>query len=457
VGEAARDKLRVLLHRAALSPERFAHQLNGRAVQMGLTARLDRKTPYKWLRGSSPRDPWPWLAATIFSEHLGTEITPEDIGWPTGRAGVIVVGANSGLDMPWTGAGSIGAAIEIAEANMLDRRIFLQITGATLTQPALQWLIAQPANDVASTIGRRVNDAHVDSIEAITGQLQRMDDQFGGGAVLDLAKSQLRFVVDLLRNRSYSSAVGTRLHGAAAELLRLGGWLSHDAGQDAQAQRFWLAALRGAHAAGDRALGANILGFMANQAKHLDLNSEAIHLAEAARQGYSGASPRVSAILSLRVAESHANIGDTTQCRAGIDAAYDSLRNTSSDSGDPAWSYWLDEAQVNGQAGYCYTRLGDWSRAQSHLTTALRLQGDSYRREGALRRGLLAITYASQGDPEHACEVANTAVDMLADDVDSPRCLGRVRQVQTMLHPYRKVAAVRDFHERTNQLFGTPA
>jgi hypothetical protein len=30
----------------------------------------------------------------------------------------------------------------------MDRRIFLQITGAALTQPALQWLIAQPPGDV---------------------------------------------------------------------------------------------------------------------------------------------------------------------------------------------------------------------------------------------------------------------------------------------------------------------
>ncbi len=33
------------------------------------------------------------------------------------------------------------------------------------------------------------------------------------------------------------------------------------------------------------------------------------------------------------------------------------MGNTASEDGDPAWSYWLDEAQVNAQAGYCYTRL----------------------------------------------------------------------------------------------------
>jgi hypothetical protein len=57
-------------------------------------------------------------------------------------------------------------------------------------------------------------------------------------------------VLNLLRKYSYSESVGIRLHGAAAESLRLAGFLSFDAGQHGQAQRYWLAALRGAHAAG---------------------------------------------------------------------------------------------------------------------------------------------------------------------------------------------------------------
>jgi tetratricopeptide (TPR) repeat protein len=164
-------------------------------------------------------------------------------------------------------------------------------------------------------------------------------------------------------------------------------------------------------------------------------NSEAIQLAEAAKQGYHGTSPRVSAILALRVAEAHAQTGASTSCRAAIDVAYTALRDTPSDEGEPAWSYWLDEAQVNAQAGYCYVRLEDWSRAQDHLLAALRLQDDSYTREGALRRALLASRYARQGDPEQACDIANKAVDVLAEDVDSDRCVGHIRRVQDALSP----------------------
>jgi tetratricopeptide (TPR) repeat protein len=331
------------------------------------------------------------------------------------------------------------------------------MTGAALTQPALDWLISRPAIDTYGVIGRRVTDNHVDSIEVISAQLRKMDDQFGGGAVLGLVKSQVRFVLDLLRDHRYTSTVGMRLHGAAAELLRLAGWVSLDAGQQpARAQRLWIAALHGAHSAGDRSLGANILGFMSCQAKDLDLFGEATRLADAARQGYSGASPRVTAILNLRAAEAYARSNEPSQARAAIDTAYEAFRDQGMETTDPAWSYWLDEAQLNQQAGYCYTQLRQWEKAQTHLASAIRLQAEPVNRAGALRHTLLASTYAHQGDPDHACELANKAMDALAEDVDSARCVGDIRRVQSALAPYRKVAVVREFQARAEHLFGIP-
>ena len=137
----------------------------------------------------------------------------------------------------------------------MDRRIFLSLTGGALTTPAFEWLIANQADDASRVAGRRIKDVHVDNIEEQTAQFRRMDDQLGGGATLALVRAQVRHVVELLRDGSYTSSVGTRLTGAAGELMRLAGWLSYDAGQNPLAQRYWLAALHAAHAAGDRAVG----------------------------------------------------------------------------------------------------------------------------------------------------------------------------------------------------------
>ena len=58
---------------------------------------------------------------------------------------------------------------------------------------------------------------------------------------------------------AYREDVGRRLHGVAAGLGRLAGWLAYNSDQHALAQRFWL---RAAYASGERATGANVLGFM---------------------------------------------------------------------------------------------------------------------------------------------------------------------------------------------------
>jgi tetratricopeptide (TPR) repeat protein len=445
-------RLRALLQRTQLTPEQFAHRINLAAAELGLTARIDKKTPYKWLRGGAPRQPWPALAASVLGRELRTEIGPEDLGWCSAKVGLTYVPANDGLDVPWNGAGSISAAGEVTETSTMDRRIFLQVSGTALTQPAFEWLIAKPADDTSHAAGRRVTDAQVDSIEDITGQLRRMDDQFGGGMVLDPVKSQVRFVLDLLQGRQYTTSVGRRLHGAAAELLRLAGWASYDSGQHAAAQRFWTAALHGAQSAGDRALGANILGFMADQATDLGLPTEAVHLAEAARRGYPGASTRVSAILHLRVAGACAHSGDSTDVRNALDSATEMLRRTNHESSHPAWSYWLNEAVLNEQAGRCYLRLNEWSQAQNHLASAIRLRPEAYRRQSAFNFALLATAFARQGEAEQACVVANKAVDALEDDVDSTRCIDHVRLVRDALVPYRRLPAVRAFEERVTQL-----
>lgn len=239
--------------------------------------------------------------------------------------------------------------------------------------------------------------------------------------------------------------MGRRLHATAGELLRLAGWLAFDSGRHPQAQRYWIAGLHAAHAAGDRALGANVVGSRSLQAKDLGQLRESVTLAETAKAGYPGGTPRVAAICDLRAAEAHACDGAVTACRRALDTAFDRLGDAPSSSGEPAWCYWLDEAQAHGMAGFCYLRLEDWGRARQHLRTALRLQDSSCARESALRQIFLAHTYLRQDRPEveHAVDLATRAVDTLNGEVDSARVVGQLTQLLDHIGPYRRRPAVR--------------
>ncbi|MFF3856666.1 hypothetical protein [Micromonospora sp. NPDC002575] len=442
-----------LLAEAGWQPEQLARRLNECAERHGRTERLHPKTPYKWKRGDVPRSPWPALTTALLSEQLQRTVSLDELGWPDD--GFEAAPASAGLDLPWSSAGALRAAEVVNESEgMMHRRMFLTLLGSALTSPAHEWLIAQPPPDIASTAGRRLSGEFVDHLDAVTATLRRMDDHLGSGHTLGLVRQHLSVVVGALRERSYTDGVGRRLHGTAGELLRLAGWLSFDDGHHTQAQRFWIAGLYQANAAGDRGLGANILGFMSCQAKDLGQLRQAVTLAESARASYPAASPKVATILDLRAAEAYANKRAATDTRRALDSAFGRFTDRRPEHGDPDWSYWINEAQAHAQAGYCFVKLEDWPRARDHLRTALRLQGNEYTREGALRNALLATTYVQQEQPElvKALALGDQAVQTLTGQVTSARCTKHVRKLVGALAPYRRTPAVRQFCQDAKDL-----
>ncbi|MGH3852985.1 MAG: hypothetical protein ACRDR6_05695 [Pseudonocardiaceae bacterium] len=432
-------------------PEVLARKLNNVAALHGRPERIHAKTPYKWLRGDRPRTPWPALTATLLTDELGRPITATGLGWD---GDIEAISAISGLILSWTAPGSLRAVRAVTEAGGVDRRVLLTLLGAAACAPAHEWLIAHPAADAARPSGSPLPIGVVDHLDDIAGQLRLMDDQLGGETLLPLVRANLRHVLSLLDQRRYTDTVGRRLHATAGELMRLAGWLSFDSGHHPQAQRYWVAALHAAHTAGDRALGANVVGSMSLQVKDLGQIRESVTLAETARAGYPGGAPRVAAICDLRAAEAYACDRSVTECRRALDTAFNRLGDTPSSAGEPDWCYWLDEAQAHAMAGFCYLRLEDWGRARQHLRTALHLQSPTCAREGALRHILLATTYLRQDQPEvdHAVAMATRAVETLTGEVDSARCVGHLTRLIGDLTPYRRRPAIRQLTEHATGL-----
>lgn len=468
------------------SAEALARHLNDFAGANSVDRRVHPKTPYKWLRGEHPQQPWPDLVAALLASRTQQPITPAVLGW-SGATAVSYVRADDGLVQPWTPSGSLRAAVEVAQAGgVLDRRKFLTVAGAAVTVPAHQWLVADVAGSTSSDAtggadataeagdppGRRVRvqDALVDQLDTITGQLRQMDDSIGSTPVIELAQAHLRQVTGLLSDGQYTDAVGRRLHAGLAEILRLCGWLSFDASQQPQAQRFFHAALRAARTAGDDAAGANIVAFMSCQAKELGQVHEAVTLAATAAAGHPHAAGRTRAILALRSAEAHAHARDAGAVRRHVEDAFDHLNDTPVSSGDPAWSYWMDATQAHGQAGYAYLVLGDHGRARHHLRAAARPASGTApdaaagpaadlnsgpapgpaNREAVLRAALLATAYAQPPTPdlERALTAGQDALTALSGSVASPRCAGYLATFVATLAPHRNKAAVRDFIDR---------
>ncbi|MGH8920639.1 MAG: helix-turn-helix domain-containing protein, partial [Actinomycetes bacterium] len=206
------------------------------------------------------------------------------------------------LGAPWTHAGTVEAAVvRKGGDNRVKRRVFLSLTGPALTAPAHQWLIHEPGPLVSGLSGRRISIGLAHRFSAMIAELRRMDDTDGGGSVLDLAEHQFGWVAELLDQASYDEPTGRALYTALGELGQLCGWGAYESGQQGLAQRYNITALRAAHSADDRSLGAHILGSMAKQTAHQGSPGEAATLAETALvAARSHRTPRLLAQLHIR-------------------------------------------------------------------------------------------------------------------------------------------------------------
>ncbi|MGH3907746.1 MAG: hypothetical protein ACRDTE_26740, partial [Pseudonocardiaceae bacterium] len=149
-----------LLGRAGWSPENLGDHLNQLATSLGLRVRVHRRYPRRWVyaeRGRAtprvPRDPLPSLVCVLLRQRLGEPVSPQMLGWPPAR-GVLYVPADDGLHQDWGGAGAIAALGEVVDADSMERRHFMAMTGLTLTAVAHQWLL-DPARVAASVLGKR--------------------------------------------------------------------------------------------------------------------------------------------------------------------------------------------------------------------------------------------------------------------------------------------------------------
>lgn len=446
-GPPGNARLRSLLRQADLSPETLARRLNALASELGLNRRITEKTPYKWLRGSVPREPWPAVVVHLLSGCLGTPVSLEDLGWSS-RAGMVLPPADSGLTLPWT---TQGASTALSAAVNVEHLTFFPVTGTSLTAPALGWLTAAPPGGPANVEGEAAGGVLVAAFEDVIASLRHLDDRHGSGIVLPLAQVQLRSLADILADRGRAALAGPGLQAAAAGLLGLAGWLSFDHGRPGQAQRYWIAGLRAAHAAGDRPAGACILRYMSVQAGAAGQHQEAITLAQAARRGVGqDITPRAAAILAFGSALACARARDHTATQAALDDARRELARAGPAAAEPGWASWLDDATAAAQTGTARLYLQDWEQARRHLATALRGLDPALSRERAVIHARLGLACAGQGHPDAASQHGTAAARILAHGTSSARCTAYLRDLEQALSPYRNNRSVAHFTAMMN-------
>jgi hypothetical protein len=424
------EKLSSLLQEAGWSPRALVRRIN-RILGTGAVAET---AAYHWRdSGRIPRPPLPAVTARVLSEELGRQIAVGEIWEGKADDTQVRVPADFDATVPFTRPGALGVLEDWTMNGLLDRRIFLQVSGLALAvavghiKGADAWLGASADYFPAG------GGALVEQIDVMIPMLQKLDDASGGGAYLPYVGAQFRSIALLLRETELRDKIERRLFAALAELGQLAGWMAFDAGQHGLAQRYFFTALRCAREAGYQSIAAHVLADLAFQAATCAHGQDAVVLGEAARDASRRATPAVRASVLTRLAYGYAVAGRIDDHDTAFHTALDNL-TAGSGAVEPEWMYYLTEEHLHAQAGYGLVHAGALADKPTRRTLVRRgeqlLRGGAHDlplRDPSSRRALfegswLAVAVAYQGDLEQATSIAATAVDRL-EHVQSDRSI----------------------------------
>ncbi|GGR96196.1 hypothetical protein GCM10010169_45910 [Micromonospora fulviviridis] len=302
--------------------------------------------------------------------------------------------------------------------------------------------------------GRQVDAATPGRLAERTARLRRLDNYLGGADTRQAYAAEVESTSRLIRDGSYSEAVGRQLLAILAEQAQLAGWAAFDAGVHDEAERLYRTSLAAAREADDAPLIGNGLALLAYQ--QLTLHGRAVDLADAACTTVGvAATPGVRALLHLRAAWAFATAGDAggadrhlgigTRCLAEKD-----------ERPEPDWVYWVDRTESEVMTGRCWTALRRPVRAVPVLERVLAEFDDTYARDKALYLTWLADAYLDANEVEMACDAAATAL-RLAGGVASVRPGQRIDALLRRLEPHTLLPCVVELRAMTAEAATRPA
>ncbi|OEJ61103.1 Tat pathway signal protein [Streptomyces agglomeratus] len=398
----------------------------------------------RWIDGERPRPPVPALLAQVLSEAVGQPLTPGDLG---------LTAAGPTVDTIQLPLLTEAAAQTLAGWTQMDllmnRRDTLKLAiGAPLILAAERMLggIARPLNRAT----RGFDAATVTALEEVTTFFTRADASKGGGLYRSAIVAQLAEVASRIQE-GIPGSLRARVFAATADLAALAGWVSHDSGRYAHAQRYWSYGIYAAGEAGQRDRGVEIVTRMSHQMIYLGRPTDALGLLEVAAA--KAEQPTVKALVASQTGRVQAALGDERQADRHLGQADELLADGPSDE-VPEWVAYFDAAEHAGARAVSARDLAGLDRphrpASVHFQEALKLRAPGFERVRVMDRVGLAAALFDEGEPEQAAQAAQQALDDAAR-VDSTLVASRLNTLLEAARPYR-TTAVEDVRTRAKDL-----
>ncbi|MCG0287950.1 helix-turn-helix transcriptional regulator [Streptomyces sp. PSAA01] len=215
----------------------------------------------------------------------------------------------------------------------------------------------------------RLNEARgadfAQAIRETSHLLVVLDNELSGVSIAEPAGRAFKVVHRRLGAGDYDPRYERDIQSAAAELAEITGWALFDAERDGAARRFNQEALFLANLSGDRSIALLTLQNMAMHSEWRGRNQEALSIARSVLNRRR-LSPRVEAMFRMREAKGLVGTGRTSDAIESLQRAR-SLIEDGNDVGEPDWSWWLTDREIDGHWGHALQIAGDVQKAIERL------------------------------------------------------------------------------------------
>ncbi|WP_306367151.1 DNA-binding protein [Nocardiopsis sp. CC223A] len=202
---------------------------------------------------------------------------------------------------------------------------------------------------------------------AVTARLIALDTRIGARHLVADAASAASAARRAVRLGTGAGTGADRdLLSAAAEAHQVAGWIAYDAEHQRLSRRMSLEALRLARAAGDRSMEHFALAQLAMQDVHVRRPDEAARICDTVSVRTRGS---VRTLFTLRAARAAAQRGERTRALDLIRLTY-SRHLDGPRAGDPAWAWWVNEAEIAWHHAMIHADTGDRAGAVERFIAA---------------------------------------------------------------------------------------
>lgn len=206
----------------------------------------------------------------------------------------------------------------------------------------------------------------------------------------------------------------------------------------------WEQALTFARATGNSDLAGNIVADFAYRALWTGEPADAALILEGALTR--PAHPRVRALMHLRKARAHAELGEAATCRTHMAKAEIELGCRSVEP-PPAWVWWMDGADLEADGGRCQLDMGDTRAGLTRMEHGISLLQPHRDKTKSVFLAYTADAHLQRGEAAQGIVLAGQALD-IAERIGATRCVDLIGRFARGIDPSRRIPGAHELISR---------